>query len=171
MTCLQASRWISVLHHTVRLDFGIWNEKPMIWWIHCNRGLQINLDHQVFSNVHLNLGRQGFWIFCNTGTSDPGKSIVLSLLCDLPDETMSFANAPGTILIMSWLKGSHILLQKLFLLAAPILKPELNLGLRKAQPLSQLGLALVGDKAAALVLLLKLRPLIFGIPLEGACPP
>ncbi|KAH8033323.1 hypothetical protein HPB51_010239 [Rhipicephalus microplus] len=46
-------------------------------------------------------------------------------------------------------------------------RKELNLGLRKAQPLSQLGLALVGDKAAALVLLLKLRPLIFGIPLEG----
>lgn len=75
-----------------------------------------------------------------------------------PDE--AFADTPGTKLLMSWLKGSHILLQQLFLLAAPILKPELNLGLRKAQPLGQLSLALVGDKAAALVFLLQLGPLI-----------
>lgn len=84
---------------------------------------------------------------------------------------MPFANAPVTILLTSWLKGGHILLQKLFLFAASILKPELNLGLRKAQPLSQLSLALVGDKAAALVLLLQLGPLICGIPFEGARPP
>lgn len=64
-----------------------------------------------------------------------------------------------------------VLLEELFLLAAAVLEPELNLGPGKAKPLGEVSLAIVGDKAAALVLLLQLGPLICGIPLERARPP
>lgn len=64
-----------------------------------------------------------------------------------------------------------VLLKQLFLLAAAVLEPELNLGPGEAEPLGEVSLAIVGDKAAALVLLLQLGPLICGIPLEGARPP
>lgn len=82
----------------------------------------------------------------------------------------AFAGVPGARL-MSWLEGVHVLSQQLFLFAAAVLKPELNLCLGQTKPLGQLSLALVGDKAAALVFLLQLGPLIRRISLEGACPP
>lgn len=61
-------------------------------------------------------------------------------------------------------------LEQFFLLAAPVLKPELDLVLGKAQRTRKLVLLLVRDKAATLVCLLQLRPLVRGIPLERACP-